>query len=96
MNPTDVTSGSKTERVWRQADLAEFPELEADAPYREEREQLRWQIAVFKGWTAWQLQEYRSALNAFHAALDRETRDAELNVWMLHHLLERQQLARIE
>ena len=38
MNPTDVTSGSKTERVWRQADLAEFPELEADAPYREERE----------------------------------------------------------
>ena len=90
MSPTEVTADSKIERVWRQADLGEFPELQADAPYGEERERLRWQVAVFKGWTAWQLQEYRSALNAFHAALDRETRDAELNVWMLHHLLERQ------
>jgi len=79
----------RIDRVWREAGLAELPDVEADAAYGKDRQRLRSQMAVFKGWTAWKLEEYDAAVAAFHAALDQENRDSELEAWMLRHLLER-------
>jgi hypothetical protein len=50
--------GLRTDGVWRDAGLADLPAVAEDAPYRDERLRLRFQAAVFQGWTAWQLQEY--------------------------------------
>jgi formylglycine-generating enzyme required for sulfatase activity len=69
--------------------MPDLPAIAPDTPYYQERQRVRCQTAVLKGWAAWQLKEYRGALAAFHTALDLDSPDPELVGWTLRHLVER-------
>ena len=79
----------RTQWVWREAGLEDLPAVAEDAPYRDLRLRLRFQAAVFQGWTAWQLHEFPGAIRAFHAALDHAVCDPDLVRWLVTHLTER-------
>lgn len=89
MSGEQASVGLRTERVWRAAGLGDLPAVGEDAPYRDERLRLRFQTAVFRGWTAWELHELPAAIAAFHAALDHGVGDPELLRWLVTHLIER-------
>ena len=82
---------TRLETLWEKAELTGFVKLFGEEPYYEERQRLRFDIAVLKGWTAWQLKEYDQALAAFLTALDvpEHLHPAKLRQWLLTHLLER-------
>ncbi len=88
-NSHSETTGVDT--LWQKAGLANFAELTGPEPYQEERQRLRFEMAGFKGWTAWRLKEYDQALAAFSSGVDSPAQfhSAKLRPWLLLHLLER-------
>ena len=83
---------TRLDKLWQKAGLADFPEVSGSEPYLEERLRLRFDMAVLKGWTAWQLKEYEQAVAAFSAALEipGTLQQPQLRKWLMTHLLQRQ------